>query len=98
MMIVEERIVCWNCKGTASQEFACKLREILVGFRPKIVILMDPWISGKMKDKVCKKLGKIWWIRSEAVGFSGGIWVMWYDDDIWVKLKAMHRSFPHMEV
>lgn len=38
------------------------------------------------------------WIRSEAAGFSGGVWVLWNDVDIGVKLRVAHKFFLHMTV
>lgn len=74
MMIVNERIVCWNCRGAKSREFACKIRELIRRYQPKIIILLDPKISREAADQVCKKLGMRSWIRSEAAGFNGGVW------------------------
>lgn len=68
-----DRVISWNCRGAASKEFAVELKEMLRNFRPKIVILMEPQISGEAVDKVCRGLGRKRWIRSEARGFSGGI-------------------------
>lgn len=34
-------------------------------------------MSGVGADEVCFKLSFDMWIRVEAVGMSGGIWVMW---------------------
>lgn len=44
-----------------------KLRE----YRLKLVILLEPRISGKMANLVFLRLGKKRWVRSEALGFSG---------------------------
>lgn len=67
-------------------------------FRPKNTILLEPRISKEVADRVCNKLGKKRWVRSEAMGFNGGVWVIWDDEEILVRLKATHRSFLHMEV
>lgn len=66
LMIEEEMIVYWNCRGTASKEFACEMKEIMREYRPMIVILVEPRVSGEVADRVCKSLGKKRWIRSEA--------------------------------
>lgn len=43
---------------------------------PSIIVLIEPRINGEVADVVCKKLGKKTWIRSEAFGFSDGVWVL----------------------
>lgn len=43
---------------------------------PSKIVLLEPKISRAEASKVCKGLGKSHWIRSEANGFSGGIWLL----------------------
>lgn len=43
-------------------------------------------------------MGKKRWARSEAAGFSGGVWVLWDEEEIGLKLMVARRSFLHMEV
>lgn len=76
MLVESERIVSWNCRGVSSKEFLVEMNELIRELRPKIVIIIEPRISGLAADNVCKRLGKKQWIRSEARGFSGGIWVL----------------------
>lgn len=60
---------------------------------------MEPRIRGEAADKVCSGLGReMKWLRMEARGFSGGIWVLWEEGDVEIKLEVAHRSFLHMEV
>lgn len=68
MMFEAEKVVSWNCRGAAGREFLVQIREIIREFRPKILIIIEPRISGATADKVCKSLGKKWWIgqRQEA--------------------------------
>lgn len=37
-------------------------------------------------------------MRFEARGFSGGVWVLWDNEQVDVKLLTALRSFVHMEV
>lgn len=67
-------------------------------FKPKIIILLEPKISSKAGDKVCKKLGKNRRVRSEAIGLSRGIWVLWKDEGIGLKVVIASQSVVHMEV
>lgn len=67
-------------------------------FRLKIVILLEPRTRGETADKVCKKLGKKRWVRSKLVGFSGGVWVIWDDEEVELKMMTIRRSFIHMKV
>lgn len=63
-----------------------------------IIILMEPRISGDMVDVVCRWLGKNRWIRSESEGFSIGVWFLWNEAEIDVKLRYAYASFLHFVV
>lgn len=45
--------------------------------QPDILALIEPKVSGANADEICMKIGFENWIRVEAVGFSGGIWIFW---------------------
>lgn len=38
------------------------------------------------------------WIRSEAVGFNGGIWVLWNEGDVKIEPRYVHKQIIHMAV
>lgn len=35
------------------------------------------------------------WARSKAPGFSGGLWVLWNEDEIALKIKHVKKYFIH---
>lgn len=94
----EDRVMCWNCRGAGNRDFLCEMREMMKEFRPSIVALLEPQISGSTVDEVCAKLGRKSWIRSEATGFSGGVWVLWDDKAISLSLKEANRFFLHFDM
>ncbi|XVF74117.1 hypothetical protein PTKIN_Ptkin13bG0034500 [Pterospermum kingtungense] len=70
-------LLVWNCQGAASNEFLRLLRDLLRQHQPKILGLLETRVSGTHADAICRKIGFASWMRIEAVGFSGGIWVFW---------------------
>lgn len=74
------------------------MRECDRLYRPTILILLEPRISGTSTDEVCRRLGKSRWIRSEATGYSGGVWLLWDGDTIDVKLIHVHKFFVHVAI
>lgn len=97
-MIREERILSRNCRGVRSATFLLEMKELKRRYNPMIIVLMEPRISGELADAVCWKIGKNYWVRSESEGFSGGIWVLWSEEDVEVKLRYAHASFLHFAV
>lgn len=51
-------------------------------YKQIVVALLEPCISGDTADGVCKSLKKKNYARVEAMGFSGGIWVLWDEENI----------------
>lgn len=62
-----------------SEDFLRELKELRQCYRPVLIVLIEPKISGAETNTICKKMGKLHWARSEAEGFSGGIWLLWDD-------------------
>lgn len=59
-----------------------EMKGLIRAFRPVLVILLEPKISGAGAYEVCRKLGLSRWGRSEASSFSGGIWVLGKEAEI----------------
>ncbi|XP_031131984.1 uncharacterized protein LOC116033375 [Ipomoea triloba] len=63
--------------GAASKSFQRALKQFVRDFTPQIICILEPKISGNQANVICSKFGFEEWLRVEAVGFSGGIWVLW---------------------
>ncbi|KAI9086787.1 hypothetical protein K1719_031381 [Acacia pycnantha] len=88
----------WNSRGAASKGFAIVLRDMKRRYRLDLVVILEPRISGNLALKVIKSWGFKHSIRMEAVGFSGGIWLMWELDDLVVDAKIMDEQFIHFKL
>ncbi|XP_024041873.1 uncharacterized protein LOC127898857 [Citrus sinensis] len=58
---------------------------------------MEPRTSGVKADEFIKKSGFDYSHRVEAVGFSGGIWLLWRSS-IEVEVLINHRQFIHFKI
>lgn len=73
------------------------LKDMLCIQKPKLLGLLEPRVSGVHTDVICKKIGFDNWIRVEAVGFNGGIWIFWgneYD----VHIVYTHPQFVVLKI
>lgn len=77
------------------QDFLREMFDRRRDHNPSIIVLIEPKMSGSGVDEVCKKHGKSHWVRSEAEGFSGGIWLLWDDSAINVVPVDVNRFFIH---
>lgn len=82
----------WNCQGAAARAWYRVLKNMINKHKPDIVGLLEPRVSGTHADDICKNIGYENWIRVEAVGFSGGIWIFW-KKDTQLSVIASHPQF-----
>lgn len=69
-MSVKNKFICWNCPGTNNGQFLREIKEMIRSYKPLVLILLEPKVSGLVADEVCYKIGFNRWCRSEAGGFS----------------------------
>lgn len=74
------------------------MRELKQRFKTAIILLMKLKINGERADDVFRRLGMDRWIRLESVGFSGGVWCLWDDNEIEVTLRYANAFFLHVSV
>ncbi|KAI9084388.1 hypothetical protein K1719_033730 [Acacia pycnantha] len=92
------KVLVWNCRGAASKGFAAVLRDTKRRYRLDMVVILEPRVSGNVASNVIKNWGFKYSIRREAVGFSGGIWILWNLDDLKVDVRAMNDQFIHCKL
>lgn len=69
--------VYWNCRGVSGRTFSRILKDIVNKHGIKVMGFVETRISGTKADNVIRRLWFNDWIRAEAMGFVGGIWVLW---------------------
>ena len=90
-------IFSWNCQGVANPKFISTLKSFLHEFKPHVVILVEPRISGAQAEYAIKKIGYPYSHRVDALGFSGGIWLLW-SSHVNVTIAQSHHQFIHAEI
>ncbi|CAN1146793.1 Putative ribonuclease H protein At1g65750 [Linum perenne] len=91
------KVFSWNCRGASHDNFFKAFKSYMKEYSPEVVILVEPKISGAKAEKVCSKLGFDEYCRVEAVGFSGGIWVLWHPSNVILKVIEMSNQILHLE-
>lgn len=91
-------ILVWNVRGAASKSFGLALKEIKNQFKPRLVVLVETRCSGSKAQEVIRKLGFKHQIIEDARGMSGGIWVLWNDESLDIRVIVSHHQFIHCHV
>ncbi|XP_072055927.1 uncharacterized protein [Arachis hypogaea] len=91
-------ILSWNYRGAASSAFCRTLKEFVGMHKPNVVILLETRCSGETAERTIRNCGFDHWHIKEAVGYSGGIWVMWKDPDLVINVIESKLQYDHMKV
>ncbi|XP_028760821.1 uncharacterized protein LOC114719473 [Neltuma alba] len=91
-------VASWNCRGAGNRAFPQLIKDIVRRKNIDILCLIEPRISGQKADKVVRKLGFSHWIRVEATGFAGAIWVCWNEGDIKIEYISSTEQLLHCKV
>ncbi|TYI33223.1 hypothetical protein ES332_A04G118200v1 [Gossypium tomentosum] len=89
MFFTMSRIFCMECQGVGHPNFGRIMNEYLRKLNPQVVVLMETQISGSKIDKAIRSIGLPYSHQLEAVGFLGGIWILW-KHNIHVKVMINH--------
>ncbi|KAH1130005.1 hypothetical protein J1N35_001383, partial [Gossypium stocksii] len=81
-----------NADDCANIKFPRIFREYNMEYKPDIVSLLAPRVSGVKADGIIVKLGFQFSHRVEAIGFSRGIWIGW-KDSIHLEVVRSHPQF-----
>ncbi|XVE95435.1 hypothetical protein REPUB_Repub02eG0096900 [Reevesia pubescens] len=64
----------------------------------QVLIIQEPRISGVQADRRCKQFGLQEYFRVEAVGFSGGLWLIWNALEVDIEILAFSSQLIHAYV
>lgn len=71
-------VLSWNCRGAKSGPFHRHLQELLRRYTPMVLILLETTVnSGTSFPSIYKYSSFNKAVCAEAVGFVGGIWIIW---------------------
>ncbi|KAK8540902.1 hypothetical protein V6N13_038644 [Hibiscus sabdariffa] len=91
------KFFCWNAQGCGHPKFIKAVKQYIRDYKPSLVGIVEPRISGARADSVIAALGFCYSHRIEAAGFSGGLWLCW-QDSIQIDVLVHHFQFMHCRV
>lgn len=91
-------VIVWNCRGTANRGFPNLIKNIRRGRDTNLLILMETHMSGNKATRIIRKLKLDGNFVQDAIGHSGGIWVLWDPFISTVNIISHSNQFVHMQV
>lgn len=84
------KITIWNLQWCRNNLFRIHVKNLLRTHKPRIFVIIEPRIA--VEDYVINRMGKWNFVRTESLGFSGGIWILWRSHTNLQVIHPYHQS------
>lgn len=85
-------LITWNCRGAGAKETWLHVQDMIRFHKPSILALLETRVSSDVGRRWLKPLGFTNLLAMEAVGFVGGIWVLWDETRVVVEEIFSHNQ------
>ncbi|KAF7802812.1 putative ribonuclease H protein At1g65750 family [Senna tora] len=85
----------YDNRGAAAKSFPGLVKDIFNKYKVDILALYETRVSGDKASRIIKRCGIHNFIRIEADGYSGGIWILWKDENIQISLHDSAFQLAH---
>lgn len=87
-------IISWNVRGAAGSDFKRVFREMTNSYKLDMVVLSETRVSSDRASSIIGDLGFERFVKVDALGFLGGLWVLWNPINIYV--EPITTAFPEI--
>ena len=90
--------IIWNCRGASKPSFQKCVRELVLSHNSAILVVMETLVGGNIAREITKRLLFDGAIHFNAIGYAGGILVLWNSDRVDVAHLANTEQEIHFTV
>ena len=90
--------IIWNCRAASKPSFQKRVWEMVQKYNPAILVVMETRVGVNRAREITGRLPFDGVIHSDAVGFAGGIWVLWNSERVDVAHLASTEQEIHFTV
>lgn len=87
-------IFSWNVRGAGSREFLRTIKNLVFEHQPDVIILTETRLSGDRAKMIISKIGYDKFYKVDAMGFAGGLWLLW--NPLTISLNIIGSSFQEI--
>lgn len=93
-------IISWNTRGAGNSDFRKAFRDMTRTYKPDLYILIDTRLSGDRATFAISSLSYERYMKVDALGFIGGIWVLWNPSNMIIEpiTIAFHEIYLKLQV
>ncbi|XP_061376067.1 uncharacterized protein LOC133318127 [Gastrolobium bilobum] len=85
-------------EGAGKKGFSALIKDMVFQNKIQVLVLLETRISGSKADRVVRSLGFDNFFIREAVGFSGGIWILWNKSMTSISILEEDHQFVHSKI
>lgn len=85
----------WNCRGAGNKGFYVIMHDLKIKFKFDVMSITEPRVSGVRADRIANKLNFESSSRVEAQGMLRGLWLLWNNSKIIIKILNSSGHFIH---
>ncbi|XP_075648414.1 uncharacterized protein LOC142619233 [Castanea sativa] len=82
-------IIAWNCRGALKPNFQSNVHDLVRLHDHVVFVVTETRVGGGRAKDITDRLPFDGAIRSDAVGFTGGIWLLWNSDRVEINTLAI---------
>lgn len=90
--------IFWNCRGPNKPNFRRSIRYILKKFNTDVLAIFETHAGGDRASRICQGLGFDQSFRVDAVGQSGGLWLLWRSEVGEVEIVQSSTQFIYAKI
>ena len=88
-------ILIWNCRGALKPSFKQTILDLVNWHHPIIMVIMETHLSGNRAKSIMVSLPFDGAVCSNTIGFTGGIWLLWWSDLVQVEVLSTTEQEIH---
>lgn len=92
------KILCWNSQGAARPQFREDIMDIVRLHDPMLIFITETRVPTDRADSIWEDLKFDSATGIDAIGLSGGIWVLWDSARIYVEIPPHGQQALHLLV
>ena len=89
------KIICGNVQGAKESQLRHEVGFINRTIKPDILILLETLVNCQNIDFIIKQLGYSYYSAVPPVNHTGGIWLLWNDENVDVSIIAKETRIMH---
>ena len=82
VQFVQMNILKWNCRGALNPDFKRRIFEMVVNHHPSIMVITETRVGGERAERIIEGLLFDSFITTDTIGYAGGLWILWKNEDI----------------